>query len=114
MIKQIEFPYRNWTFEVYDSNKDIKSVTPTIFLLAEKMPKGHNSKFPYIPKAGYKTNNPYSTFNLEPTFTIDNDNVILILCHKYQDIDTQLDQTLTLLKSFYKIHYFDCQSGKEI
>jgi hypothetical protein len=27
MIKQIEFPYRKWTFEVYDSNKDIKTVT---------------------------------------------------------------------------------------
>jgi|APTNR8051073442_1049403.scaffolds.fasta_scaffold03415_2 hypothetical protein len=114
MTKTIESTNKKWTFEIYDKNTDIGSETPTLFLLANKFPTGHNSNFPFTPLAGYRTDNPNSTFNVEPTFAIEKDKVILLLTHNYENIETQLGLALELFKTYYEVPYYDCQTGKEI
>jgi len=114
MIKTIDSIDRRWVFEIYNKNENINSNTPTVFLLADKMPNGHNSKFPYFPVAGYKTNNPSLTFNSGLPFNIDKDKVILLLRHSYQDIEKQLDLAIRLLKTYYNVPYYDCENGMKI
>ncbi len=112
-IKSLEGKF---TFEIYSLNEDIKSQIPTIFFTAKPLSERNNSKFPYTILAGYKTINPYFTFNSGLPFIIKQDEVILLLIHDevYDEFHDKLDLIKSFLKMYYNVPYYDCKSGEII
>ena len=113
-MKTVKSIDSKWTFYIYNNNKDLKSKIPTVFFLARPFPKGHNSKFPFVILSGYRTNNPHWTFNSGLPFNIGEGDVILLLKHNYQAFNKQLDLGVKLLKTYYNVPYYDCNTGKII
>src|ERR1035437_5461550 len=106
MTKTIKSTTGEWNFEIYNNNDDITTTDPTIVMLVESFPEGHNSKFPYKVLAAYYADNPYSFFNKQPIFNIEQNNKILLLKHNYNDIKIQLTNVLRFKKKNYnKIVY---------
>lgn len=64
--------------------------------------------------AAYRTNNPFWTFNSGLPFMFGDDEVVLLLKHNYQDLDNQIDKAIKLLKTYFNVPYYDCNSGKRI